>query len=76
MFRDRFFTMDYVELTKVYRQKDPVFLSILNDIRDGTVTQPQIDHINTSTLHQTQTNALPQSTHTNTNSPLSTNMLQ
>ena len=41
-----------IELTRVHRQSDPVFINILNSIRDGTVTQIQIDELN----NLTQTN--------------------
>jgi ATP-dependent DNA helicase PIF1 len=35
-----------VELTTVFRQKDEHFISILNAIRDGSATQPQLDALN------------------------------
>jgi ATP-dependent DNA helicase PIF1 len=35
------------ELTQVFRQKDPVFKDILNAVRDGTVTDSQIEALNT-----------------------------
>lgn len=35
-----------VEFTKVFRQKDPVFLSILNSIREGKAKQEDLDVIN------------------------------
>jgi ATP-dependent DNA helicase PIF1 len=35
-----------IELNEVYRQEDPVFLSLLNAIRNGTVQQSDIDTLN------------------------------
>jgi len=37
---------EVIELTKVYRQKDQSFVSILNDIRLNRVSQEQIDQLN------------------------------
>jgi ATP-dependent exoDNAse (exonuclease V) alpha subunit len=34
------------ELTQIFRQKDPVFQQILNAVRDGTVTDEQIEQLN------------------------------
>ncbi len=34
------------ELTQVFRQKDPLFKSILNAVRDGTVVESQIEELN------------------------------
>jgi hypothetical protein len=34
------------ELTQVFRQKDPIFKDILNAVRDGTVTEAQIEQLN------------------------------
>lgn len=34
------------ELTQIFRQKDPVFKDILNAVRDGTVVDSQIKHLN------------------------------
>ena len=42
----------YIELTKVYRQKDQVFINLLNRIRTGLVTQQDIDVLNK--LHNTE----------------------
>jgi tetratricopeptide (TPR) repeat protein len=36
-----------IELTKVYRQKDPVFVKVLDAIRNNTVTEPQLQLLNT-----------------------------
>lgn len=34
------------ELSQVFRQKDPMFKSILNAVRDGTVVDTQVDQLN------------------------------
>jgi len=34
------------ELTQVFRQKDPLFRDILNAVRDGTITDEQIEQLN------------------------------
>lgn len=34
------------ELTQVFRQKDPIFKDILNAVRDGTIVDHQISHLN------------------------------
>jgi tetratricopeptide (TPR) repeat protein len=36
-----------IELTKVYRQTDPVFVKVLDAIRNNTVTEPQLQLLNT-----------------------------
>ncbi len=38
--------MEFIELEKVYRQKDEVFLSILNAIRNNTVTDKELAELN------------------------------
>ncbi len=38
--------MEFLELEKVYRQKDEVFLSILNAIRNNTVTERELAELN------------------------------
>ena len=40
------FELEFVELEKIYRQKDTSFIHILNAIRDNTVTEVQIAVIN------------------------------
>lgn len=41
------FDMDLVELEKIYRQHDRDFIDLLNSIRNNSVTQPQLDQLNT-----------------------------
>lgn len=36
----------YVELDKVYRQEDEVFLNILNNLRNNKITQEDVDQLN------------------------------
>ncbi len=43
---DRNFEMEFIELEKVYRQRDDRFLNILNAIRNKTVTDEDISAIN------------------------------
>lgn len=40
------FTMEFIELEKVYRQRDKRFLDILNSIRNYTVTTDDVEEIN------------------------------
>lgn len=40
------FSMEFVELLKVYRQKDEKFISLLNSIRNNTVTEEDLEIIN------------------------------
>lgn len=40
------FSMEFIELEKIYRQKDDVFIGFLNAIRNNTVTDTQIACIN------------------------------
>jgi hypothetical protein len=40
------FEMEFIELEKVYRQKDKRFLDILNSIRNNTVTDDEMKEIN------------------------------
>jgi len=60
VFRDRYATpyffsaevmegldMAFVELEKVYRQRDAGFVRLLNAVRNGTVTMEDLDHLNT-----------------------------
>ncbi|NOY69944.1 MAG: AAA family ATPase [Deltaproteobacteria bacterium] len=36
----------YIELTKIYRQSDNVFISVLNNLRDNQMTQQDVDTLN------------------------------
>ena len=40
------FEMVFIELEKVYRQKDPLFIDILNAIRNRSVTEAHLQHLN------------------------------
>lgn len=40
-------TFHKVALTRIYRQKDPVFISYLNKIRNGSISYIEIDELNT-----------------------------
>jgi len=40
------FQMEFIELEKVYRQKDKKFIEILNSIRNNTITDAQLETIN------------------------------
>ena len=44
------FKIEYRELTHIYRQKDDMFINILNSIRNKTVTLAQINKINKKCL--------------------------
>ncbi len=39
--------LTYIELNKVYRQKDREFIHLLNRVRDNTITTADIDQLNT-----------------------------
>lgn len=39
----------YLELNKIYRQSDPAFISLLNNLRDSRVTPADVDTLNTYT---------------------------
>ncbi len=36
----------YIELEKIYRQHDPVFISMLNNVRQGDITQRDVELLN------------------------------
>lgn len=36
----------YIELQKIYRQKSDTFISVLNNIRDGSIKKEQLDELN------------------------------
>ncbi len=40
------FKMEFIELEKIYRQKDNKFIAILNGVRNGTVSQKDLDLLN------------------------------
>lgn len=40
------FSMEFIELEKIYRQKDQHFIDLLNAIRNNSATEKQIDAIN------------------------------
>lgn len=40
------FLLQYIELQKIYRQKDNAFITLLNAVRDNTVSFPQIQQLN------------------------------
>ena len=46
IFGELTFNMDFVELEKVYRQTDPAFIDLLNAIRNRSVDDDQIVHLN------------------------------
>ncbi len=41
------FQMDFIELEKIYRQKDQSFINILNSIRNNSVGDKELDFLNT-----------------------------
>ena len=47
------FRMEFVELEKVYRQKDPVFVEVLNAFRNNTVLDEHIELMNSRVKHVT-----------------------
>lgn len=42
----RDYPVTYIELKKIYRQKEQIFIDILNNIRNGRATQADIDTLN------------------------------
>jgi len=40
------FSMEFVELDKIYRQKDEVFINLLNSIRNNTITEKGLEMLN------------------------------
>jgi len=46
IFAEPGFDMDFVELEKVYRQSDAAFIALLNAIRNRSVDEAQIAHLN------------------------------
>jgi ATP-dependent DNA helicase PIF1 len=47
VFKNILFTLEYYELDQIFRQKNPVFIEILNSIRNNTVTFDQLTALNT-----------------------------
>lgn len=43
---DTTFQMEFIELEKVYRQKDPTFVDLLNAIRNNTADEGHLDELN------------------------------
>lgn len=46
VFKDKNFDMDFIELEKIYRQKDEQFINVLNAIRNNSVTEKELEIIN------------------------------
>ncbi|MDD8021156.1 MAG: AAA family ATPase [Acidobacteriota bacterium] len=46
VFQDKNFQLEYVELDKVFRQKDRAFLVLLNAIRNRSITENQLTELN------------------------------
>ena len=46
VFRDKNFRLEYVELDKVFRQKDQAFLELLNAIRNRSISEEQLARLN------------------------------
>jgi len=46
VFRDKNFRLEYVELDKVFRQKDQDFLELLNAIRNRSISEEQLTRLN------------------------------
>jgi ATP-dependent DNA helicase PIF1 len=46
VFSEPDFAMDFVELEKVYRQNDAAFIALLNAVRNRSVDDIQLDHLN------------------------------
>lgn len=44
------FSMKFVELEKVYRQSDPVFIDLLNAVRNNTADETHLEAINTRVI--------------------------
>ena len=41
------FELTFIELDKIYRQKEELFIDLLNAIRNNAITPEQLDHLNT-----------------------------
>jgi hypothetical protein len=54
----------YLELDKIYRQSDPVFIGLLNSLREGNISDKQLDLLNSRCLSgQTPQEAINITTH-------------
>jgi len=51
------FSMEFIELEKIYRQKDKKFIDILNSIRNNTITEDELFEINSRVGIDLDTNA-------------------
>ena len=69
VFKEPDFTMEFVELEKIYRQKDKAFIDLLNAIRTNSITHehlqilnkrfdPDFDNDEDDYIHLTTTNAM------------------
>jgi len=50
VFRDNNFRLEYIELDKVFRQKDQTFLELLNAIRNRSINEEQLARLNSRCL--------------------------
>ncbi len=50
VFRDKNFRLEYIELDKVFRQKDQTFLELLNAIRNRSISEEQLARLNSRCL--------------------------
>ncbi len=50
VFRDKNFRLEYIELDKVFRQKDQSFLELLNAIRNRSINEEQLARLNSRCL--------------------------
>lgn len=46
VFNNGEFSMEFIELEKIYRQKDQKFINLLNAIRNNSITEQELDIIN------------------------------
>lgn len=50
VFQDKNFRLEYIELDKVFRQKDQIFLELLNAIRNRSINEEQLARLNSRCL--------------------------
>lgn len=50
VFGDDNFEMEFVELEKIYRQKDDKFIQFLNQIRNNSITEEEVEELNSLCL--------------------------